>query len=430
MKKIVIKYPKSINEGDLVGNTIKCDVKLPQGAHPEVSPNLVEIKDRKYMMTTTAHSMLLPFEQNKTFGDIFNGNSSGTLCFISEDSWLISDDCKGWGYSHTGGELLRPEVFNEDRAWEEGSPYWKRSYFGIYDTRIVSVDGKDYVFCIFHGENKNEKFNGGKDKYMNNVLPKRSYMEHEFSGVDAKGAYDDYGPAYFAFASSACIPTDEIEKGFRFDDPKYNYGPVVWPCNGYVDSSWSRINPGMRHSNMYLEGDYIYIFYLDQSSVKVARSPISAKMAPGSFKRCSNGEFCAPALPEGFECTKRGFFTVGSGECDNILGESNSIFFSVARLKGTPYYLGVEEYYTEWPEAGARLRLSTDLVHWSGGVDVPGSFVHNYNAGTLHYPKLFNKDFSSRDEIDPDEFYIVGIYGNNIGQSRIEAAKFSIELCD
>ena len=52
----------------------------------------------------------------------------------------------------------------------------------------------------------------------------------------------------------------------------------------------------------------------------------------------------------------------------------------------------------------------------------------NYNAGTLHYPVFYNKDFTSNTEVDPEEFYIMGTSGNNVGAPQTDVVKFSIEI--
>ena len=65
----------------------------------------------------------------------------------------------------------------------------------------------------------------------------------------------------------------------------------------------------------------------------------------------------------------------GTGNSTQILRGSKSLRFSVSKIKGTDYYLGVEEYFTAWPAGGIRLRISKDLVNWSDGYIFTGLFL-------------------------------------------------------
>ena len=45
-----------------------------------------------------------------------------------------------------------------------------------------------------------------------------------------------------------------------------------------------------------------------------------------------------------------------------------------------------------WPNIAVRLRVSKDLINWSGGIVVPDTELTNYTDGVLHYPKFLNKN--------------------------------------
>ena len=100
--------------------------------------------------------------------------------------------------------------------------------------------------------------------------------------------------------------------------------------------------------------------------------------------------------------------------------------FSVAKIKGTDYYIGVEDaagyistdswQYKYWID----LRISKDLIHWSKPYILEDTVVSDWNDQKLAYTKFLNADFTSNKEIDANAFYLTGSnvkgYGNGITQ--------------
>jgi hypothetical protein len=293
------------------------------------------------------------------------------------------------------------------------------------DAKVAKVNGKDYIFAVLHGENKNEIYCGVK--YLNNVMSKQEYNDDQFSGV-VNGQYNDYAPAYFAFCSLAVIPAEDFKKGVNLDDPKYNKGPIAWPDNGYLTQSGEKASMGSRHHSIFIDDNYVYVFTCEGTSLKVIRSPLASLGDPMSFKTVKDGDFSVESLPKGFDKNDRSFFAKKPEASQYILSNTNTFGFSVAKIKDTNYYIAVEEYYTEWPASGIRLRISKDILNWSDPVNIPGAFVEDYHAGTLHYPRLFNADFTDSNVIDPENFHIVGMSGNWIASARIDAVKMSIAI--
>ena len=143
---------------------------------------------------------------------------------LSDSKWWLTSDTQ-WGYAgYRLGKISAPttEAFNDVSYWNNGQAYWRRCYSGIFDIATAVVNGKEYVFTVNHGENKNEKFSDGR-KYANTIQPRPAggtYADNQYSGVNASGTYDDYANGYFAFTSMSVAPAEDIQNGVRLDDAK------------------------------------------------------------------------------------------------------------------------------------------------------------------------------------------------------------------
>jgi hypothetical protein len=136
-----------------------------------------------------------------------------------------------------------------------------------------------------------------------------------------------------------------------------------------------------------------------------------------------------PALPPGF--TTSNYYTkwsVKGGRASGLFPDSiltapptpgtkrtdqrrlSTIFsFSVAKMDGTDWYLGVANDGSR----GLTLRFSKDLVTWSQPTVVPGSDSYYTPGSDLQkapflYARLANADGDSNTDINPNDFYIIG----------------------
>lgn len=406
------------------GNIMTCRAKLPEGAHPETTPCIFQANGRYYITITTGFSVLIPFRDGMEPKDLFDREDVLSL----EEAHIVTDSFVGYGASQNGGDWTPEKLVNADASWQEGHPYWQREYFGLFDLSVIEQDGKQYLLGVMHGENKNEKFLDGR-KYLNSIQPKRAYRENEYSGPEEKNGrleYDDYGASYFAFISTVLVPLDRMSE--RFDTPEFQQGPIVWPTTGYLNPDNTRANSGLRHPSMFVAEGKITLYYLDADKIRSAQAPLEALGRPGSFLGCRDGAYTVPMLPDGFTKDSRAFFGQGVGSMDVMTDSSCSIRFSVAKIKDSDYYLGIEEYSDCWPQCGLRFRLSNDMVHWSDPCEIPDMSYANYNDGSLHYPAFLNQQMESTGEIALDDFYIVGEYGCNIGHPVIQCRHFSLTL--
>jgi len=125
----------------------------------------------------------------------------------------------------------------------------------------------------------------------------RAYVPADLSSTDdalgGRSYYSNCHEGYNGFVTTglraASTPSSWVGRG-RLRDSEDN-GPVIWPSAGYVDDRGRKVSWGVRHPSSFVHDGYLYIFYLDTSDspdvnhgiIKVARSPLSAKGAPGSF---------------------------------------------------------------------------------------------------------------------------------------------------
>jgi hypothetical protein len=319
-------------------------------------------------------------------------------------------------------EWPSPESVMEDPR------YWQHHYYGASTVHLIDhpKTGKPCLVTFLHGENsdfpnlerqlrwRNENFQGKELKwtfYPCSILPL------PFSEDQPQNR-----KSYFAFVGMAWSPVDESGK---VDFMKHDLGPVVWPVKPYLDSDDHYLSTGVRHPYGFVHEGYIYVYYKFEEditgganadgAIRVARASLDSLFEPGAFKVYHDGAFNEPALPVGFEKTDRRYLKRAGGQADPILpGNPNSHRFQVAKLKGTPYFLGVEhrvyyeedrEFYEVW------LHLSGDLVHWSRGTPVPGTAGSKYNSRLGHRPILVNKDYTGHELVDPDGFYIAAKRG-------------------
>jgi len=370
-----------------------CAAKPPAG-YAECPPWLLSL----------GNTVRFYFTTNNTFSaDLIDGKSflSDIDALDPATARLVTTDTLGRG---TARMLLPEEI--------DPKPYWRHIYYGLFTAHLVDMPaaGEKAVIGIIHGENKNEILNGYR--YDNTVKPPQEYSLDQYCGYTPEGGYRDYWPAYFGFIGMAYSPLSEKAGSNLLG---HDLGPIVWPSDGYLRDDHEQASAGVRHPSSIVEGGYLYVYYLDESrssedgrqqGIKVARAKLDPMAEPGDFYTYYAGEFGESALPENFDRNDRSFFYEKGGRSSKVI-PTNAVRFSVAKVKGTPYYLGVEERL-ELGDMGIYLRASTDLVNWSDGVLVPGTKFDEWISGLYHYPIMVNRDFTSNTEIDADGFYILG----------------------
>lgn len=360
------------------------------GAWTELAPFVLKTDNSYKAIITTKLSGIFNLNPGKTIFDK-DAYDIGSGTMITGPAYLTAD-----------GQMIPP-------AKVPAAPYWRRNYGSVFGT---FVNGGN-LYAIIHGENKNEIVNGVK--YDNNIRPAGThYSDAEYSGAGSDGVYRDAWEHYFNFLNIQWAPLDKLQT--RGSLLKNDLGPILWPTDGYVFDFGGQTHQacdGLRHPSVLVDNGYIYVFYLDSSKgngglMFAARAPLSTGGVPGSFKKYYKGSFSEPGLPEGFNKDDRRFLYMGGGKSTPIISCNNPVRFQVARLKGTPYYVSVQEEITASGFNTIYLRVSKDLVNWSQPVEIPGIAVSGWKDGNLHDPLLYNSDFSSSTDVDASNFYIVG----------------------
>lgn len=290
---------------------------------------------------------------------------------------------------------------------------WRRSYYGVFSAFKLPRPFQENKFvALLHGENKNEQI--AHNYYANTV--NTWIRPNQCASGYKNGQYEECWKAYNAFVGMKFFNGGDAGVGL-------DIGPVLWPSAGYTRSG-TKLSSGVRHPSAILWKGFIYIYYLDTSrdqeagrhgGLTVARMPVPGDNdvnVPAALawynEQFSNEN---PSLPRGFDRTRiRDFYGQPGGRSQELWAQSwQTVRFSVAKLKGTPYLLGVEEYSTTgiW---GVRLRISADGIHWGAPINIPSLKIEGgWNNGILHYPTFMNERGTNAIDIAPDLFYIVGI---------------------
>jgi hypothetical protein len=286
---------------------------------------------------------------------------------------------------------------------------WKQNYNGIFSAHLLpQPDGVPAFFAITHGENKGENppYAGpGTGFFTNTFLP---YMINTVTPTVA--CLEDNG-CYFATVNLAQKPFTANTNWAQM--PFEESGPITWPAAGYIGGQTinngitstvlaknTKVSTGPRHPSSIVANiggtEYMYVFYQDliyndgtpnyaaelntgntKSGMKVIRAP-TTNLAPGNWIAYGPNGFVDTALPASFTLSNMGKFLNKRGPrtkplfANQMVPNNNGALyeterFSVAKVRGTNTYIGVE-WYTEYRgQGGANCK---DI----NGIDVPNLY--------------------------------------------------------
>jgi hypothetical protein len=294
---------------------------------------------------------------------------------------------------------------------------WKKNYAGAYSGHVIPRS-TDYLNAIFiHGE---YKFDCGN----NVILPGPSPCN--------EGA--NYWTSYYAFLSAEWLVSNAANNwGYGVYS---DIGPIAWPAAGYKKNG-VKASQGFRHPSSIRHGDYIYIYVQEstlgpfdvsgsKAGIKLFRVHVNSVTNPNAYKVYYNGNW-VNSLPSGFNKNNiASFFGISGPSNSLIVGNWATYRFSVAKLKNTNFFIGVEEYgeigYTK-----VALRLSSDLINWSER-SVIYSKSGEWIDSKLHYPIFLDKTGWHNDQVDPEEFYVLGSYSEpSSNWNKITRMKLSFD---
>ncbi len=392
MQSTTIRLPKfSIEKLSPVTMCSERNPGFSGGIWSEMSSVVLRLPEGRVAMVSTNKSGAYRMRDGKTFMDSEPYDCS-TQAMVSKGNYNAAD-----------GRLLDPDEVPR-------YPYWKLNYYGAYDFYVAN----GVIHAFMHGENKNERLivDGKVYEYRNSVKPDDTlYRKDEFAGYAEDGYYYDCGENYFAFIGRSSCRADDIFTPDIFN--RNDRGPVVWPDCGYLNAEYRSVAMGVRHPSVFCHGGYVYVYYLEHTAsskcIKVIRSKTDDAGAPTAFYKFDGEDFTIPSTPFERPSDDRSVFQKGTAASPGLFASAFPCRFSVAALKGTPYFLGVCEEMDD-EKHSHYLRLSSDLVHWGEPVEIEGVSSANWNVGVLHYPYLTDERFEKVMAVDPEDFYITGTY--------------------
>jgi hypothetical protein len=380
-------------------------VIYPEDAYMETPPPLYTLHDNQYCFISTSWAVNTQIKTGKNILIDQNAlNQDGKRCT--------------WGNYFDYDVLISP---NEVKP----HPFWKLNYYGVMDSVTYTYDGHTYLLGIMHAENKNERVQN--HYYKNSVKPSDTkYSSDEYSGCYDNGEYHDNWENYFAFLGITFIEVgvDPVENLMKND-----IGPVIWSDEPYLDKREKKICGGLRHPSALIHGDYLYLYYIDESKHKYGHRVARAKLAHPKelvFFKLTESGFDLPALPKDFNNEDKQFLKIGTGFSRKLFALNDVLIrFSVAHVKNTDMFLGVGEFIQKgsvWTE----LFSSKNLIEWNSMGKIRGTEGKRWYEGVLHYPMFYNEACNSSNEIDSNCFYIVGTYHYQQSKPSLQYIKMSL----
>lgn len=358
-------------------------------------PVLIDDGVRQYLLTSASTDLCRSDKNFLTTDITFTDCSQGHVSAL--DLYAFTDAV---GHDHLAD--------NGDRA------PWRRNYGGVTSATVTGTGANRKVIGVVHGENQNAMEEGVF--YPNTV--RHPISENTSCYSSSENGWQHCWESFSSFVSLVWWSYDDFLAGA----PAHDLGPVVWNPRRYDTDGG-----GPYHPTMFVDGNRMYVYYNSWPSSGTicdvaARATIGADGMPGPFRNhAGNGRYPAGrfALPSGLTTANVQQYydtTVPYPSCLVDEPEYNGVWFSVARIRGTPYYLNAEERIRDaWnpdPQqqiAQVVLRISDDPGNWTGSPEI---VIEEKSGGwgvlEHTYPTFVDKEGTTTMEIDPAEFYLIG----------------------
>lgn len=313
---------------------------------------------------------------------------------------------------------------------------WKRNYHGIYSVASFTHPTQGLVSLGFlHGENKNFVAGNIYDPlagwYQNTIQPNVTINPNDPLSYSGGDPYHEGWEAYNGIISAAWIADNQqTDWGQQFFTNEL--GPIAWPATGYVTPQGVKCTNGLRHPSSIVVNDSVYVFYIEEGpynsnipneegrhkGVKVIKAALAGALNENSYTayyRTTGGkDTWSPSLPAGFTKETMLNYTAVKGPkstdiLDDTLGMASEIRFSVAQVRNSNYFIGVEQYIdgSDGQKFKVALRFSRDLVHWTDRQAIIYT-ASDWDHSQLNYPIFLSKDGWSNNVVDTSDFYILG----------------------
>lgn len=345
----------------------------------EVPPWIVAGCWRGYYAIDGTNTVLIPTRQN-----LVDGTSNGSC-----DYPPVGDPKQEDFFFYTHSKKTKVITANLELVH-------LRNYAGVFSAHDVSIAGNPFIVAYVHGENKGSG---------NTMLP------------DPEG--DDW-KNYFSFVSLAWV--ENREKNQWGQEHYEDEGPVVWPSAGYTNREGTeKLSQGVRHPSSIVHEGFIYIYYKEENlpsawgpgrepGIKLARVRVEESRNARAYEVYHDGSWHR-SLPDGLNKGNVADYKGTPGPLSTVVtGDFNTHRFSVAKVRGTDYFLGLEEY-ADGNDVVIALRKSFDLINWGPRYGIWRDHEF-WESGRVHYPIFLDKYGWSNTEIDPDQFFILGTFSN------------------
>lgn len=301
-----------------------------------------------------------------------------------------------------------------------GSQPWRRDYYGIYSAQYIQPSPQGPVTLGFlHAENK--------DLCMDGYDCHGDFNEGRDTCFDG-----DLWPRYNAMVCASWVMNDrQTNWGQRYF--ANDMGPIAWPSTGYLQPNGIKASCGIGIPSSIVSNGYVYVFFIDHgpygglnpemeegrlSGIKVVRAPVDRALDPYAYTAyyldTAGNDTWNPSLPAGFakEAMLQFLRTKGpktTDLMDEAPWDSEPLRFSVAMVRNTNYFIGVESYIDlhDGNRYKTALRCSSDLLHWTPRMLVI-SDAAGFDSSTMNYPIFLSKDGLSNTVIDADDFFVLG----------------------
>jgi len=398
---------------------------------PEMTP-LVKMQPngKRLYLISTAWSWLCESSEN-----LLDSSPADPLNLHPQDCKLITqhvilDRTDSWG-----GPIFKPPDEIPPADWDK---HWKRLYDGIFGFHWVG----DRLIALKHGEHANAKF--GDEFYQGNVFPDCEYDDClQSNGIvdwcwsgDDDGVYQHCWESFAGFASLGWAPYSG-STGWNQED-WIDEGPVFWPPLAYRNSAGRPTGGHAYGTTSFVHDGYFYLYtvtyplgHRGKQCTVAARAPLSPNGMPGNWKTFYNGSFSEDSLPAGFDKDRLDdFYERRGGQASCVMDSHQSdaaLFFNVARIRGTPYFMGVEESLRNGQTWQMGVRLSHDLVHWSP-IQVLSESSGSWGVDQQYSaPTFVDRDATTNYEIDSWDFYILGKAHDNSMGSPTNAMRLALD---
>lgn len=376
----------------------------------EVTPDVIGLGNgiRLYLLPTGATHLCQTYNRNIL---------TGRIAFLGAECQLVDkpEVIKGFNVSGYGADRYAEYIPPDQLA---NNLHWKRNYSGLLGMHLI--DNGQTLVAVRHGENANTRVHSMSPNtyyfYQNSMNPQPPVATcyDQYDEPNAPRCWE----GFYSFVSAAYLPHfDQV--GFR--GSWVDVGPIDWPSVGYVVNGAST-HAFYYHNTSYADDQYLYAYtgalgYTDAGipagCTTMSRAPLSQAGNPAAWRKYYNGSFSELSVPVGFDKDNiPAFAGIGGGRescifSDDVAAGITDQYLNVARVNGTPYYLAVQERTEADTIESVGLRLSSDLIHWSDFVPLERA-TGSWGTSRFTYPTLYNKDATSTDVIDADEFYLMG----------------------